>query len=107
MDINPSIELGINKDEQVEELHAINKDGADVTANLAYKGLPVDQVAEAIMDRVDAGHYIKNGEGDVIITSVLVHEEPVPAYEMELKKHIDAAVRRALAKTDKAAKSTR
>ena len=28
MDINPSIELGINKEEQVEELHAINKDGA-------------------------------------------------------------------------------
>ena len=103
MDINPSIELGINKEEQVEELHAINKDGAAVTANLTYKGLPVDQVAEAIMDRVDAGHYIKNGEGDVIITSVLVHEEPVPAYEQDLKKHIDAAVRKALAKMDKAA----
>lgn len=103
MDINPSIELGINKDERVEELNAINKDGAAVTANLTYKGLPVEQVAEAIMDRVDAGRYIKNGEGDVVITSVLVNEEPVPAYEKDLKKHIDAAVRRALAKMDKAA----
>ncbi|MFC5648260.1 anti-sigma factor domain-containing protein [Paenibacillus solisilvae] len=103
MDINPSIELGVNKDERVEELHAINKDGADVTADLTYKGLPVNQVAEAIMERVEAGHYIKDGEGDVIITSVLVNEDHQPAYEKDLKEHVDAAVRKALTKTDHAA----
>lgn len=102
MDINPSIELGVNKDEQVEELHAINKDGEAVTANLTYKGLPVEQVAEAIMDRVNAGRYIKNGEGDIVITSVLVAEDQVPAYEKDLQVHVDAAVRKALAKTDNA-----
>ncbi|WP_219838630.1 anti-sigma factor domain-containing protein [Paenibacillus sp. R14(2021)] len=104
MDVNPSIELGINKDEQVEELRPINDDGADVTAGLSYKGLPLQQVTEAIMDRISAGPYLNSGEGDVVITSVVVGKTEIPAYESDVTSHMDAAVRKSLAKTDKGRK---
>ncbi|SFS48615.1 anti-sigma factor domain-containing protein [Paenibacillus sp. BC26] len=101
MDVNPSIELGITEDEHVEELRAINNDGVDVTKGLAYKGLTLEQVTEAIMDRISAGPYLNSGEGDVIITSVLVANPAVSEYENTVTTHMDAAVRKSLSKTDK------
>ncbi|SFJ00925.1 Anti-sigma factor N-terminus [Paenibacillus sp. UNC496MF] len=101
MDVNPSIELGINKDERVESLRAINADGADVTKGLAYKGRPLPEVTEAIMDRISAGPYLNSGEGDVVITSVAVGGAVKPAEEIGLTSHMDEAVRKSLAKTEK------
>ncbi|MBO7744622.1 anti-sigma factor domain-containing protein [Paenibacillus sp. MWE-103] len=101
MDVNPSIELGINKDEMVESLRAINADGADVTKGLAYKGRPLPEVTEAIMDRISAGPYLNSGEGDVVITSVAVGGTVKPAEEIGLTSHMDEAVRKSLAKTEK------
>ncbi|AZN42940.1 anti-sigma factor domain-containing protein [Paenibacillus albus] len=102
MDVNPSIELGVTKDEKVEELRAINDDGADVTDGLAYKGLSLEEVTEAIMDRISAGPYLNSGEGDVIITSVLVDDKKAaPDYENAVTTHMDAAVHKALEKTEK------
>ncbi|SDW44316.1 anti-sigma factor domain-containing protein [Paenibacillus sp. CF384] len=101
MDVNPSIELGITEDEHVEELRAINSDGKDVTEGLTYKGLTLEQVTEAIMDRISAGPYLNSGEGDVIITSVLVANPAVSEYENTVTTHMDAAVRKSLSKTDK------
>ncbi|RAP77124.1 anti-sigma factor domain-containing protein [Paenibacillus montanisoli] len=98
MDVNPSIELGVTEDEHVVELRAINDDGADVTEGLAYKGLPLDQVAEEIMDRIGAGTYLNSGEGDVIITSVMIAEPDVAEYENLVTEHMDAAVRKSLKK---------
>ncbi|MBM7566870.1 anti-sigma factor domain-containing protein [Paenibacillus sacheonensis] len=104
MDVNPSIELGINKDEQVEELRPINVDGEKVTKDLKYKGLPLQTVTEAIMDRISAGPYLNSGEGDVVITSVAVQDVMKPAEEINLTAHMDSAVRKSLAKTDKGRK---
>ncbi|MBP3965706.1 anti-sigma factor domain-containing protein [Paenibacillus lignilyticus] len=104
MDVNPSIELGITADEHVEELRAINNDGVDVTEGLAYKGLTLEQVTEAIMDRISAGPYLNSGEGDVIITSVLVANPAESEYENTVTTHMDAAVRKSLSKTDKGRK---
>ncbi|NBD26649.1 anti-sigma factor domain-containing protein [Paenibacillus glycinis] len=101
MDVNPSIELGIDKNEHVEVLRAINADGAAVTKDLAFKGLPLQQVTEAIMDRISAGPYLNSGEGDVVITSVAVGSGVLPANEVDLTSHMDTAVRKSLAKTDK------
>ncbi|REE85182.1 anti-sigma factor-like protein [Paenibacillus taihuensis] len=101
MDVNPSIELGVTKDEKVVELRAINDDGADVTKGLEYKGLPLAEVTEAIMDRISAGPYLNSGEGDVIITSVLVGKDQAPDYELNVTSHMDEAVHKSLEKTDK------
>ncbi|MFC4812420.1 anti-sigma factor domain-containing protein [Paenibacillus sp. GCM10023250] len=101
MDVNPSIELGINKDEKVQSLRAINADGADVTKGLMYKGQPLPKVTEAIMDRISAGPYLNSGEGDVVITSVAVGGAVEPAEEIDLTSRMDDAVRRSLAKTEK------
>lgn len=101
MDVNPSIELGVTKDEKVEELRAINDDGADVTDGLKYKGLPLAEVTEAIMDRISAGPYLNSGEGDVIITSVVVGKNATPDYEANITSQMDEAVHKSLEKTEK------
>lgn len=101
IDVNPSIELGIDKEEHVVELRPINVDGADVAKGLKFKGLPLPEVTEAIMDRISAGPYLNSGEGDVVIASVAVGDRIQPATEVDLTEDMDAAVRSSLAKTEK------
>ncbi|QHW33298.1 anti-sigma factor domain-containing protein [Paenibacillus rhizovicinus] len=101
MDVNPSIELGIDKNERVEELRPINTDGEDVTKGLKFKGQSLQTVTEAIMDRISAGPYLNSGEGDVVITSVAVGAQVKPAEEVSLTSHMDDAVRKSLSKTEK------
>ncbi|QYR22853.1 anti-sigma factor domain-containing protein [Paenibacillus sp. sptzw28] len=103
MDINPSVELGVDDTDRVVELRALNKDGAAVISSVKFKGLPVDQVAGQIIEHVEAGPYLKSGEGDIVITSVLIKADSAPGYESQLTARVDAAVRKVLAKSDKRA----
>jgi hypothetical protein len=93
----------VDDTDRVVELRALNKDGAAVISRLKFKGLSVEQVAEQIMEHVEAGPYLKNGEGDIVITSVLIKTDSAPGYESQLTARVDSAVRKVLAKSDKGA----
>ncbi|MFC4103287.1 anti-sigma-I factor RsgI family protein [Paenibacillus xanthanilyticus] len=95
MDINPSVELGIDGKERVMELHPLNPDGAKLIEGLEYEGQPAETVAAAITDRARDAHYFDSEEGDVFITSVLVKGNE--AYEDALTEHVQAAVKETLA----------
>ncbi|XEC93670.1 anti-sigma factor domain-containing protein [Paenibacillus tarimensis] len=96
MDINPSIELGVDRKERVRELRAWNKDGEAVIEGLAYKGLPAEQVAGEIMKRVQAGAYFGSGDGDVIITAVFINDTLQEAFMSDLTGKVDQAVKQTL-----------
>ncbi|WP_274649292.1 anti-sigma factor domain-containing protein [Paenibacillus humicola] len=101
MDINPSVELGVGEDDRVMELRAVNGDGAVITKGLPYKGQPVETVASAIMGRVKDSSYFHDGEGDVVITTVVVDKNHSSDFEAKLSEKVDDAVRKSLQKSPK------
>lgn len=72
MDINPSIEIGVDSDNRVRELHALNKDGESIVKGLSYKGIAVEQVAASLLERAKESHYLDVADKDIVITSMLV-----------------------------------
>lgn len=73
MDINPSVEIGIDNAEKVWDLRGLNDDGKQLIAGLNYKGLDMAAVAEAILQKAEQGPLAK-GEGDIIIASSIVKD---------------------------------
>ncbi|MBH5317371.1 anti-sigma factor domain-containing protein [Paenibacillus sp. GSMTC-2017] len=72
MDINPSIEIGVDKREKVRELRALNKDGEKIIEGLSYKGKKVDKVAASILEEASKAHYLDSSHKDIFITSMLL-----------------------------------
>ncbi|KQN96040.1 hypothetical protein ASF12_24730 [Paenibacillus sp. Leaf72] len=72
MDINPSIEIGIDSREQVQELHAFNEAGKQVIAGVSYKNKSLALVTSAIMQKIAGMHYFDDKMQDIVVTSVVV-----------------------------------
>jgi len=74
MDINPSVELGVDENEKVRELRALNEDGEVIIKGLKYAGVHVEKVAASILERAKGSHYLDTPNKDIFITSVLIDD---------------------------------
>ncbi|MCD1259387.1 hypothetical protein B5M42_011135 [Paenibacillus athensensis] len=97
IDINPSVELGIDNQEIVQDLQGLNSDGSELIQAVDYKGRSVQEVTAAILDKAEQGPLAK-GEGDIIISSTLVasrssvDDEALAAkLKEQVAKHIEEA----------------
>jgi len=97
IDINPSVEIGIDNQEVVQELHGLNTDGDNLIQSLAYKGKSLEIVTSDILDKAEQGALGK-GEGDIIISSTVVqdktaiNDEAIAAkLKDQVSKHIEQA----------------
>jgi hypothetical protein len=99
MDINPSIEIGVDSRERTRELRALNEAGELLIAGLDYEGLYVQDVAAAIVERAQLNHYFDLSAQDVFIASVLLGEktEALLQFESILTKKVDETVKELLA----------
>ena len=71
LDINPSIELAINKEYKVISVNYFNTGGEKVLGTLTLKGETLDLALKSIIDEASAMGYFKNKtEGEVFITAV-------------------------------------
>ncbi len=66
-DVNPSIEVEINKDEEVVNVNALNADGEKVIGNMKLKKLDIETAVNAII-----GSMLKNGYLSTDRNSILV-----------------------------------
>ncbi|GLX67610.1 anti-sigma factor domain-containing protein [Paenibacillus glycanilyticus] len=73
LDINPSIELGVDKQQRVQELKGLNGDGQAIVSKLDYKGKPLETVAASIMSTVASEHYLDKPDKDIVITSLALN----------------------------------
>ncbi len=73
MDINPSVEMGIDIDENVLELRGLNEDGIALVESLEYKGKKLEQVTEGLLDKAEQ-KALAGGEAEIVITSTVVQE---------------------------------
>lgn len=67
LDVNPSIELSVNKEGKVLDAASVNKDGEKILDGMELKGTQIDVAANAIL-----GSMVKNGYLNEISNSILV-----------------------------------
>ena len=90
IDINPSVEIGVDRKRAVVELNALNPEGERVIEGVAYRKRPVGDVAADIIRNAAAAEYLREG-GEVFITSMAA-DGVDGQYEAELVREIDRAV---------------
>ncbi len=78
----------------VWELRALNEDGSKMIKNIAYKGKPIEQVADSIMKNIAGAHYLSGPEKDIVITSLLLNPKIGPEFEAALSLQVDQAIKR-------------
>ena len=70
IDINPSVEMGIDEHNIVLEIRGINADGVDLIKNMEYTGKNIDSLTEDLLQKAEE-KYLSKGEGDIIISSTM------------------------------------
>ncbi len=73
LDVNPSVEMGINAQEKVIEVQGLNKDGQRVVQSLHYKGRPLKDVTHDLIVQIMNDKYLSVNETDIVITSTVVN----------------------------------
>jgi hypothetical protein len=90
IDINPSVEIGVDRKRAVVELLALNPEGEQVIDGVAYRKRPVGDVAAEIIRNAEAAEYLRHG-GEVFVTSMAAAGID-GRFEEELVQEIDQAV---------------
>jgi hypothetical protein len=70
IDINPSVEMGIDENNIVLEIRGLNEDGVQLIKNLKFANQTVDSMTEALLQEAEK-NYLSKGEADIIISSTL------------------------------------
>ncbi|WP_028612069.1 anti-sigma-I factor RsgI family protein [Paenibacillus harenae] len=98
MDINPSVEIGVDGEEKVRELRALNEDGKLIIEGLAYRGIDVQTVAASILERAKGSHYLDTPDKDIVVTSVIIGDKAKLKLDFEsiLTKKVDQTLRELL-----------
>lgn len=73
LDINPSVELGVDKMEKVRSLSALNDDGEALIEGVVFKDKPLDEVMQALLVQSE-GDYLSSGAADIMITATTVKD---------------------------------
>lgn len=103
MDINPSIEIGIDERERVRELRAVNIAGSRLIEGIAYKGRELESVATVILERASSAHYLDAPHKDILIASIWMNSsnEQIAEFERMLAQSLDGELRSWLDAHDK------
>ncbi|WP_027092556.1 anti-sigma-I factor RsgI family protein [Cohnella thermotolerans] len=105
MDVNPSVELGIDAKERVRELQALNADAEPIVAAVRYKGEDVETVTAELAEEMAARHLLNGGESEVVLASVLVRNAE-KRWEAEVTEKMKRAIETAGAKAEPDASGT-
>lgn len=75
IDVNPSIELGMNENLKIVELIPYNKDGEKIVNSLSsWKHKDIDEVTLAIMNEINKQGYTKKNH-EVVVSTVFVKDQ--------------------------------
>ncbi len=101
IDVNPSVELQLNKKERVVSFTAINDDGTEILKDIDVKGMPVETAVENVLNTMREKGYIDGDKNSVLISVKNKNQQQADtlsdkllnsAYESMDKKHGSAAV---------------
>jgi hypothetical protein len=99
VDINPSVEFGIDADEVVIEAQGLNEDGEKLLKHVKFKGKKLEEVSTELMIQANEQHYlnpyIEAHEGSIVITSTVMNED-VQFTDEEVTAKVKKSVERVL-----------
>jgi len=75
IDINPSVELGIDVERRVVEARGLDPSGAGLLEGLDYKGKPLEEVTSALITRMEQQGIFDEGGGEIIISTTKVNDQ--------------------------------
>jgi len=79
LDINPSVELGVNRQERVVEVMTLNGDAGQLVAGVKLKGRPVKEAVALLIGRAAELGYINRQREGVVLLTVLPARENAAA----------------------------
>jgi len=88
LDINPSLEFGVNRWERVVACRALNPDGEQVLSGLKWRGRPIDDVVSDAGAQAASLGFLDSGTGEVIVAAVPALDKGVlsPGLEKRLER---------------------
>ncbi|MBL0387485.1 anti-sigma factor domain-containing protein [Tumebacillus sp. ITR2] len=92
VDINPSVELSIDKNQEVLAAVALNEEAEDVVRDLKLKGLSVNQAVESLAQAAQSKGFFQDKTEVIITASAAVDEEKLKQENVDLVKLEDDLV---------------
>jgi len=99
MDINPSVELGLDANEKVRKLRAVNEDAASIVDGLDYRGKDLETVMLGLTNKLVETKILSQDDGEVVIASVPV-KSVTDDWEIQVIQRIKRILSEAAAKRD-------
>lgn len=92
LDINPSLELGIDRQERVVKVVCLNEEARRLAAGVKVRGLPVTKAVTVLLGRAKALEYLDSRRSGVVLVTVISvrKDAPVP---VEVERLAEVAVR--------------
>ena len=91
IDINPSVELGLDRNGNVVQVREHNESAAELVEGLSLLGLPVEEAVLLIMETAETKLLAERSEADIVITSVIL-DDTAPVKEEELQQRVQTQV---------------
>ncbi len=97
VDINPAVELGIDRNNRVVSVEGLDEDGRDVIEGLALKRMALEQAVEKLAGAAESKGYVGHRQED---NTVLITVTPARGNDVdpEVKRRVEAA-REAVSRT--------
>ncbi|MCS5694511.1 anti-sigma factor domain-containing protein [Desulfofundulus thermocisternus] len=80
LDINPSVEMALDRRELVCQARGLNAAGEDLLSRVPVLGLPVEKAIGSLLDRAVQSRYLQPARNNVILTTITAESgrEPAP-----------------------------
>lgn len=90
VDINPSVEILVNRDMRVVGLQPLNRDAVDVIRGIGYKQIKLDYVMNAVMGSLYNHGYLEEAEKAILISVENPSEATAEKIRTQLEKEVSS-----------------
>jgi hypothetical protein len=90
IDINPSVQLGVNEDDKVVEVVALNEDADILLSDMNLEDMELEEAVDSIVDEAVEIGYIDefSNENQVVVSSCLEKKQKRLEYENKISERI-------------------
>lgn len=88
LDVNPSIELTVNRNDRIIDVETRNEDAVTVLDNMDLKNIPVDVAINALVGSMLKHGYIQENANSILLSVESANEEKSAALQRELTQSI-------------------
>ncbi len=90
LDINPSIELEINKNEKVTEINELNEEAKKVIGDMELKGVDLEVAVNAIIGSLLKNGYLSVDQNSILVSVSSKDSEKAKSLQKEISNEISA-----------------